>query len=70
MLIELNADEVELLCSALDSHRYWQLSEPEYRNSGDILNPYTNDEDDRAEIEDSDALEDKLRARLAEDIAS
>ena len=30
----LTSDEINLLIEALDSHEYWQLSEPHQRNDG------------------------------------
>ena len=30
----LKSDEINLLIEALDSHEYWQLSEPHQRNDG------------------------------------
>jgi hypothetical protein len=32
--VELSESEVTLLIEALDSHEYWQLSEPHERNDG------------------------------------
>lgn len=32
--VNLSDDEIALLIEALDSHEYWQLSEPSQRNSG------------------------------------
>lgn len=32
--VHLTPDEVALLVEALDSHEYWQLSEPHERNNG------------------------------------
>ena len=32
--VRLSADEITLLREALDSHEYWQLSEPKERNDG------------------------------------
>ena len=32
--VRLSPDEITLLVEALDSHEYWQLSEPNERNSG------------------------------------
>ena len=32
--VHLTPDEITLLIEALDSHEYWQLSEPTERNSG------------------------------------
>jgi hypothetical protein len=34
LAIHLTDDEVSLLIDALDSHEYWQLSEPHERNDG------------------------------------
>ena len=35
--------EVELLCEALDSHAYWQLSDEEYRSSGGVVGTGSDD---------------------------
>ena len=32
--VHLSPDEITMLVEALDSHEYWQLSEPNERNSG------------------------------------
>ena len=32
--VRLSRDEITLLIEALDSHEYWQLSEPSERNDG------------------------------------
>ncbi len=32
--LDLTPDEITLLIEALDSHEYWQLSEPHERDSG------------------------------------
>ena len=32
--VRLSVDEITLLREALDSHEYWQLSEPKERNDG------------------------------------
>ena len=37
--IELTPAEVDLLTEALDSHEYWQLSDPSWRNSGYVIAP-------------------------------
>ncbi len=34
VVVHLGEDEVSLLIDALDSHEYWQLSEPHQRNDG------------------------------------
>lgn len=35
--VEFDQDEVELLKEALDSHEYWQLSDPVDRDSGYVM---------------------------------
>ncbi len=37
--ISLTSAEVALLAEALDSHEYWQLSDPLWRNSGYVILP-------------------------------
>lgn len=59
-----------LLVEALDSHIYWQLSEPQYRNSGEVYDKggpegNTKGSDDpqvQGEIEVARALTDRLEA--------
>lgn len=61
MKIDLTREEIELLIAALDSHEYWQLTEPADRNDG-----YSQVED--GEDEDIDAcraLTKKLEEALA-----
>ncbi len=36
---ELTPREIVLLMEALDSHEYWQLSDPTWRNSGYVVLP-------------------------------
>lgn len=71
--VELTPDEVDLLIEALDSHEYWQLSDPTWRNSGYVIVPGEDvdpapaellDEEHReivAEILDARRLQDRLR---------
>ncbi len=56
--ITLTGDDLELLCEALDSHEYWQLTEADDRDSGNSMI----DDGASAEI---DACR-KLAARLHE----
>lgn len=49
VLVELGDAELGLLIEALDSHLYWQLTEEKYRSNGDVLEPGSDDEDNRAE---------------------
>lgn len=60
--VQLTPDEITLLVEALDSHEYWQLSEPHERDSG-----YSTVEDgENGEIDAVRALIAKLeRARVA-----
>ena len=58
--IELTDDEIELLCEALDSHQYWQLSDTHYRSSGYVLEPGSDDAEARTAIVACDALATKL----------
>lgn len=58
--IELTDAEIELLCQALDSHQYWQLSDPHYRSSGYVLQPGSDDAEARTAIAACDALATKL----------
>jgi hypothetical protein len=62
--IELSRDDVLLLCEALDSHVYWQLSEPECRQSGFTQSPGTLVHEDAIEIRRSERLEARLRDLL------
>lgn len=56
-MVELTDEEIGLLAEALDSHEYWQLSDPVYRDSG-----YVMDGGVTAEIEECRKLEEKLQA--------
>jgi hypothetical protein len=61
-VVELTAEELTILCEALDSHIYWQLSDRHYRNSGYVREPGSDDAEAAAAIRAADALEEKLRA--------
>lgn len=54
--IELTDADLELLCAALDSHIYWQLSDENYRNSGYVLEPGSDDPDVAKDISEAEAL--------------
>ena len=47
-VVHLSPDEITLLIDALDSHEYWQLSEPEERNNGYSIEDGANAEIDAA----------------------
>jgi hypothetical protein len=55
--VTLTADEVEMLLLAIDSHIYWQLSEPLYRRDGDVMAPGSDVAEDVEQIEAYRALE-------------
>jgi len=73
----LTEDDIALLVDALDSHEYWQLSDPLWRHSGAVILPSDDPErwadgpeptgDERqviTEIERCRTLAERLRARL------
>lgn len=60
--VELNNDEVTLLREALDSHAYWQLSDPSYRSSGYVRDPGSDDPEKRDELKAVSTLDSKLAA--------
>jgi hypothetical protein len=60
--VTLTSAELHLIKEALDSHRYWQLSDEHYRNSGYVADPGSDDEEKAEEIRDVNALEEKLEA--------
>ena len=62
LVVELTAEELTLLCEALDSHVYWQLSDCHYRDSGYVREPGSDDAEAVAGIRAANALEEKLRA--------
>lgn len=43
MTFSLTADEASVLANALDEHAYWTLSDEEFRNSGYVIAPGSND---------------------------
>ncbi|MCZ7589940.1 MAG: hypothetical protein M5U27_14000 [Gaiella sp.] len=62
LLLEVTGEELTLLCEALDSHVYWQLSDRYYRNDGYVREPGSDDAEAVAAIRATSALEEKLRA--------
>jgi hypothetical protein len=50
-LIPLSSKQVSMLREAIDSHIYWQLSEPVYRLNGDVADPGSDDPDAATEIQ-------------------
>jgi len=72
--VSLAREDIWLIIEALDSHEYWQLSEPTWRRSGAVILPSDDEslwddrpdptEEERAvvfEIERCRALADRLR---------
>lgn len=62
--VRLTADELALVCNALDSHVYWQLSEPEFRSSGLVSGPGSDEPDDADQITAANTLLGRLGAQL------
>ncbi len=62
MQIPLTRGELDLLIEALDSHEYWQLSEPAYRNDGFVRGRGADDKDAARNIRRCRALHEKLEA--------
>jgi hypothetical protein len=58
------------IVDAIDSHIYWQLSEPLYRSSGAVLEPGSDDPDVAAEIVAFEALSDELENAGRVDVQS
>lgn len=63
-LVDLSEADLLLVLSALDSHKYWQLSDEQYRSSGYVLEPGSDDEETAEEIETVEVLESKLEGIL------
>ncbi len=66
MKIDVTEEELALLIRALDSHKYWQLSDRKYRNDGFVLEPGSDDEEAAEEIQQVTALEEKLELVAAQ----
>jgi hypothetical protein len=49
--ISLSPKQVSMLREAIDSHIYWQLSEPVYRRNGDVADPGSDEPDAATEIQ-------------------
>lgn len=64
IVMEFSESDLELICEALDSHRYWQLSDEEYRDSGYVSEPGSTDPDMAKEIQHTEQLEDRIREEL------
>lgn len=62
--LTLTSDELALVVDALDSHVYWQLSDPDHRRSGSVSGEGSADPDAAREIRDATALHDRLASLL------
>lgn len=58
--IALSDEELHIITEALDSHAYWQLSDPTYRNDAAVIPPGSDDPNVAREIADVNALFDRL----------
>lgn len=56
----LTQDELRLVLEGLDSYRYWQLSDEDYRHDGFVLEPGSDDPETVEQIEAVDDLEVRL----------
>jgi len=57
-------EDLKLICEALDSHCYWQLSDEHYRNDGHVCEPGSDDVKVAEEIAAASALHRRLLSRL------
>lgn len=62
--LDLTSDELYLIVEALDSHVYWQLSDPLYRNSGFVMDPGTDDPEKKPLLDATNELHEKLEPML------
>lgn len=58
----LDDRELNLVVEALDSHAYWQLSDPNYRDSGYVQPPGSDDPETVDALAETDELHDRLEA--------
>lgn len=60
--LTLTSEEHLLLLDALNSHRYWQLSDAHYRSNGEVHGVGSDDAENVVEIQRVNALEERLEA--------
>ena len=60
--IQLTDEDLALLVDALDSHIYWGLSDERYRNSGHVMDPGSDDEEQASDLLKCRALEARIYA--------
>jgi hypothetical protein len=66
MRLKLTQKDLKLLTEALESHRYWQLSDEQYRRDGYIVDPGADDPERRAELADVQQLQNMLQLEQKE----
>jgi hypothetical protein len=64
--IKLSPEDINLLVQALNSHVYWQLSDDQYRNNGDVMEPGSDDSEKADEIEGAQILGARLLIALGD----
>lgn len=62
--LNITSDELYLIVEALDSHAYWQLSDPLYRNSGFVMGPGSDDPEQKRLLDATNELHEKLEPML------
>ena len=62
--VQITLRHLALVCEALDSHVYWQLSDEHYRRDGYVNEPGSDDEDNAEEIAEAVALLRRLEPAL------
>ena len=60
MTLDLSREDLDRLLAALESHVYWQLSDPHYRNDAAVLDPGSDDPEQAVEIAICRELADRL----------
>lgn len=64
--LTLTPDDLRLLVEALDSHEYWQLSEPFYRRDGYVTGDGADDADAAGEIARARRLRERIEGVISE----
>jgi hypothetical protein len=64
LTIAVTPRELETLMDALDSHRYWQLSDEHHRNNGYVDDVGSDEPEMRTQIRRCTKLEERLRRAL------
>ena len=64
--VTLSESELKTVLEGLDSYRYWQLSDENYRHDGFVLEPGSDDEENAKLISEVDDLESRLETMQRE----